>query len=163
MYFVEESTCDVVGAFGAPSDLAFGAFCPLAPRYAPSSRTIVAEISLFGGEVTQHSGMYKIYSCALCCETSHHELFTKILSLSLVLEIHSEESRPLVRIRTKIVRETEASTCTPFLPVKSIHQHGLPADANEYPHRSLNRLCWLTARVEELPSTAQLQWQSPDA
>jgi len=48
-------------------------------------RTVVAEISRFGGEISRHSMMYEFHSCALCHEVSHHELYAKIPSLPLAL------------------------------------------------------------------------------
>jgi len=47
-------------------------------------RTNLAGISRFG-EMAGYSGLYKIHSCALRREVSHHELFAKIPSLRLYL------------------------------------------------------------------------------
>jgi len=53
-------------------------------------RTNVAEISRFGREVVQHSGLREFHSCALCREIARWELFAKILSLSLGLGLQTQ-------------------------------------------------------------------------
>ena len=50
-------------------------------------RTNVAEIFLFGREMTRNYELHKIHNCTLCREVSRCELFTKIPYLPLVLEI----------------------------------------------------------------------------
>ena len=56
-------------------------------------RTNLAGISLFG-EMVQHSWFYEFDSCALCREVSRRELFAKIQSLPLGLQIILFKSLP---------------------------------------------------------------------
>jgi len=46
---------------------------------------------------------------------------------------------------------TSTSTCTPILPVVSIHQHSLPAESSQVLPLQPGKLCWLNAGVEEFP------------
>jgi len=47
---------------------------------------MMVEISRFG-KVARHSQLYEFHSCAPCREVPRRELFAKITSLPLVLEI----------------------------------------------------------------------------
>jgi len=48
---------------------------------------------------------------------------------------------------------TTASTCTPSLPMESIHQHSMPAWVS---HFTLDRQCWLNTGMYEFPPVTQL-------
>jgi len=47
-------------------------------------RTIEAEIFRFGGELARDSGLHKFRSYAIFRDVSRRELFTKIISMSIV-------------------------------------------------------------------------------
>jgi len=60
------------------------------------ARTNIAGISLYGGEVDRPSELYEFHICEVCRQVSYRELFAKIPSLPLALEIVFFQSLPRI-------------------------------------------------------------------
>ena len=125
-------------------------------KFWSQDRTNIAEISLFG-EVARHSGLYAFHSCAICCEVARHELFAKISSLQLVLEIAHFQSYP----RSMSICESEDRNKVRFKNWQHCGVWKLPFGDHRAMKLSQKCACFANSWINLLvPSTVTREWHT---